>query len=153
MAEKNLASAKQIAFQLLKFRSRSRQEIVERLRRKGFPEEIITQTLDFLARLKYIDDTQFAVSWAQSRLAKPLGLRRILFELEQKGVNKEVIEETLSKIKSSGYRETEVIDRMAKEKFKKIKSPDKYQAKSRVYGFLMRRGFSPEAVKEAVDNL
>jgi Uncharacterized protein conserved in bacteria len=86
MPKRDLVGAKRIAFQMLKFRNRSRREIYDRLKRKGFSEEIISQAIDFLARLKYLDDEEFARSWSQSRIAKPLGLRRISFELKQKGV-------------------------------------------------------------------
>jgi regulatory protein len=153
MPKRDLSRAKQIAFQLLKFRSRSRQEIIDRLRQKKFPEEIVAQTIDFLARLEYLDDEQFAFSFLQSRLAKPLGLKRIFFELKQKGVDKQIIEQAIERVKQKGYTEIEIVEKMAKDKFRKNKITDKYKAKARVYGFLMRRGFNPEVIKEAVDNL
>lgn len=152
MPKRDLASAKRNAFQMLKFRNRSRREIYDRLKRKGFPEEIISQVIDFLTRLKYLDDAEFARSWSQSRIAKPLGLRRISFELKQKGVEKKIIEQTLEKLKQ-GYSEQRVIEGIAKEKFNKMKSLDEFKAKSRIYGHLIRRGFNPEAIKEAIDNL
>lgn len=152
MPKRDLVSAKRIAFQLLKFRSRSCYEIRDRLKRKGFPEEVISQTINFLTRLKYLDDTEFARSWSQSRLNKPLGVRRISFELKQKGVEKNIIEQTLEKLKQ-GYSEAQIIERIAKGKFKKMKALDEFKAKRRIYGHLIRRGFNPETVKEAIDNL
>ncbi len=152
MAVKDLTQAKSIAFLLLKFRNRSKFEIADRLKRKSFSREIISQTVDFLERLNYLNDAEFAYSWTVSRLAKPLGLKRIFFELEQKGIAKPVIEQTLEKLKK-GYLELETVEKIAKDKFKKMKSLDEYKAKRRLFGYLMRRGFNPETIKEVVDSL
>ncbi|MDP2938973.1 MAG: regulatory protein RecX [Candidatus Omnitrophota bacterium] len=152
MPKKDLGRAKQIAFQLLKFRNRSIQEIKDRLKRKSFPDDIILQTIVFLVRLRYLNDEEFALSFAQSRLAKPLGFRRIFFELEQKGVDREIIEQTLEKLKQ-GHSEEDIIEKLAKERFKKLKSIEKYKAKNRVYAFLVRRGFNPELVKGVMEKL
>ncbi len=152
MPKKDFVNAKRTAFQLLKFRDRSNQEIYDRLARKGFSEEIISKTIDFLERLKYLNDAEFALNFSQSRLAKPLGLRRIFFELRQKGVDKKIIEQTLQKLKQ-GYSEFDVVAKIARDKFKKTKSPDELKAKRRVYGLLLRRGFNPETVKDVIEKL
>jgi len=152
MQKRDLVSAKRIAFQLLKFRNRSRQEIRDRLKKKCFPEEVIIQTIDFLEQLKYLDDSEFALSWSQARLAKPLGLRRIFFELGQKGIDKQIIDKTLQKLKQ-GYHESEIVEKIVKEKIKRMKSLDEYKAKNRIYGYLIRRGFNPDTIKEVIENL
>lgn len=153
MPKRDLGQAKQIAFQLLRFRSRSVKEIRDRLKQKGFPEEIISQTIDFLERLRYLNDDEFAFNFCRSRLAKPLGLKRIFFELKQKGVAKEIIEHTLGKIKQGNYSEREIVEKIAQDKFKKFKSLDKFKAQRCLYGWLMRRGFNPEVIKEAIESL
>lgn len=152
MPKRDFASAKRVAFQLLKFRNRSEFEIADRLKRKGFSQDLIEKTIDFLKRLKFINDEEFALIYAKSRLEKPLGLRRISFDLREKGVSQEIIEETLVNLKQ-GYRESEIVEKIARDKFKKINSIEKYKAKSRVYAFLVRRGFNPDVIKEVFDNL
>ncbi|MFA5096766.1 MAG: regulatory protein RecX, partial [Candidatus Omnitrophota bacterium] len=69
--------AREYAFLLLKFRLRSENELVQRLRRKKIPAETIKEVISFLEEKKFIDDNVFARAWLSSRLKRPFGLRRI----------------------------------------------------------------------------
>jgi len=147
-----LQRAKNYAFLLLKFRLRSEKEIYQRLKKKKFPENIIQETLFFLRDKKFIDDIFFAKTWIESRLKKPLGLRRIKIELRQKGIDKEIIDSQLSEIKK-GYSEQEIVIKTAQQRLNKLKGIEPIKAKSRVYGYLLRRGFSPEIVIDVLNQL
>jgi len=148
---KDISSAKCIAYQLLKFRARSEKEIRDRLRQKCFPPKIINQTVDHLYRLKYLNDREFATAWVNSRILKPLGLRRISFELKEKGIPEEIITETLEKVKEK-YREYDTVMELARSKLKKMKDIEEFKAKRRVYSFLARRGFNLDTINEVMDN-
>lgn len=147
-----LQRAKNYAFLLLKFRLRSEKEIYHRLKKKKFPEGIIQETLFFLRDKKFIDDNFFAKTWIESRLKKPLGLRRIREELKLKGLDKEIIDSQLSEIKKS-YSEEESATKIAQQRLNKLKGIEPIKAKSRVYRYLLRRGFSPEIVIDVVNQL
>lgn len=149
---RDFTAAKRIAYQLLKFRSRSEKEIRDRLRQKGFPSEVIKQTIELLYRFKYLSDSEFASQWANSRLAKPLGLRRIAFELREKGISSEIIEDTFTGIKEK-YKEYDTVMELARPKFKKMKGIEEYKAKQRIYSFLARRGFNLDTINEVMENL
>jgi regulatory protein len=144
--------AKNYAFLLLKFRLRSEKELYLRLKKKGFPEEVIKQTLIFLKDKNFIDDNLFAKSWIESRLKRPLGLRRIKEELKLKGLDKEIIDAKIGEAKKN-YCEEEYVRRIAQDKFDKLKGIEIYRAKRRVYALLLRRGFSPEVVIDVVNEL
>jgi regulatory protein len=144
--------AKEYAFFLLKFRLRSEYELTQRLRQKGFAEETCRETVDFLKDRKFIDDRVFARGWVTGRLKRPFGLKRIRVELLQKGLAKEVIEETFAGIKA-GYDEPGIISQLARQRFSRLKGIDLIKAKQRVYGYLMRRGFSPDLIRDAVSKL
>lgn len=155
MSNKDIDSsikAREYAFLLLKFRLRSEKEIYGRLKKKKFEEEVIKNTLFFLKDKGFINDKLFAKSWIESRLRKPLGLRRIRQELTLKGIEKEIIDGQLS-VAKDGYSEEEIVLRVIKEKLSKLKSIDPQKAKKRVYSYLLRRGFSPGVVIEAMNNL
>jgi len=147
-----LLKAKRVVLHLLKYRARSRKEILDRLKRKNFSQNTIDQVLDYCNKLDLIDDEAFASSWMNSRLRKPLGLRRISFELKTKGISDEIIQQSKDKIKEN-YNEYEAVSDLAKDKFKKLKNLEPNKAKSRVYGFLLRRGFSPDIVNEVISQL
>ncbi|MDD5730079.1 MAG: regulatory protein RecX [Candidatus Omnitrophica bacterium] len=147
-----LQEAKEYAFFLLKYRPRTEKEICARLKRKNFEAGVIKTVLDFLKNRNFIDDESFARIWVESRIKKPLGLRRLKEELRVKGINKEIIERALNEIKK-GYDEEETINVLISQKLEKSKGLDPEKAKRRIYAYLLRRGFSPEAVITAVSQL
>jgi regulatory protein len=143
--------ARDYAFFLLKFRLRSENELIQRLKVKKIPEAVIKEIISFLKEKKFIDDNVFAKAWINSRLRKPLGLRRIRQELRQKGVGKEIIEAQSLGVKD--YSETEAVLDLAKRRLNILKGTDQVIAKRRVYAFLLRRGFSPEIVIDTLNQL
>lgn len=144
--------AREYAFFLLKFRLRSENELYIRLKKKKFDDEVIAKTLSFLKEKKFIDDQIFAKSWAEYRIKKPFGLRRIKEELKLKGVAKNIIESQLGEIKE-GYSEEEIVSKIAGDKFPKMRGQDAQKAKKRLYGYLFRRGFSPEIILNTLGQL
>jgi len=148
----DITKAKRIVFQLLKFRARSRKEIEDRLKKKKFTRETINSVIEYFDKIELINDEEFASGWMKSRLTKPLGLRRISFELKQKGITEEIIEQLKDNIKDS-YNEYEVVSDLAKSKLNKLKNIELDRAKSRIYRYLLSRGFSIDVINEVVSEL
>lgn len=147
-----LQKAKKYCFLLLKFRPRSEQEIYNRLKQKEFDEEIIQAASASLKAGGFINDNYFAQLWIAARLKKPYGLRRIKQELKLKGVSDSVIESNISKIKSS-YSEEDAVIQTVKAQLSKFAGGEPDKLKKRLYGYLLRRGFSPETVIEVISEL
>ncbi len=145
-----LFEAKKYAFFLLKFRLRSEKEIASRLAKKKFSEPVIAATLEFLKAKNFISDEIFAKAWLESRLKKPLGLRRVIQELKEKGIACEIIDDNISRIKED-YPEKEIVADIFKKRMSKIKGIDIKKAKARVYAYLLRRGFSPDVVIDQIN--
>ncbi|MFH1281204.1 MAG: regulatory protein RecX [Candidatus Omnitrophota bacterium] len=143
----NAQKARAYAFLLLKFRLRSENELASRLRRKRFSELVIQDTISFLRDKEFIDDHIFAKSWVAFRLKRPLGFRKIEQELARKGLAKEAIQGALAQAKEH-YQESQVVSQLAEKRFSKLKNIEPLKAKARVYGYLMRRGFSPDIIKD-----
>jgi len=146
------AQARAYAFLLLKYRLRSENELKARLKRKGYAEELAAQTVNFLKDRAFIDDRVFARGWVASRLKRPLGKRKIKLELAQKGVASDIVQEALGWA-TQDYSESQTVAQLAKQRFSKLKGIEPLKAKARVYGYLIRRGFAPEAVSEAMRSL
>ncbi len=135
---------------LLKFRLRSEKEIRLRLKKKKFDQKIIEETVAFLKDKEFINDNYFAQAWLESRLKRPLGLRRIKEELRQKGIDKEIINSQISEIKKD-YSEEEIVAEIAKARFNRLKNIERELAKRRLYAYFLRRGFSPEIVIDVLN--
>lgn len=150
---KDLSKAKSYAYRLLAIRSRSIKEIKEKLKKKGFEERLMLEVIDYLERLGYLNDYQFASGWVNSRIStKPIGLRKLRYELKDKGIDNKIIEEVLNKLKEN-YNEYEAACDLAKSRIKRLSKVDKLKAKRRIFDYLLRRGFSYELVCEIIADL
>lgn len=147
-----LQKAKNYAFLLLKFRPRSEKEIYLRLKKKKFEERIIKEVLLFLKDKDFIDDNHFAKIWIESRIKRPLGLRRLKEELRIKGIDKEIIDNQIEEIKKN-YSEEDVVSKIAKERLNKLKGIEPQKAKRRIFSYLSQRGFSPGVVIDVINQM
>ena len=141
--------ARDYAFRLLKFRMRSRQELRSRLKKKKFDPATIERVVDFLAQRKFLDDREFARAWVRERIKRPFGVVRISRELKLKGIDKNIISDTLADL-GSDYDEVAVVAELAKARSARLSGLEPKKAKARLYAYLLRRGFSTDAILEAI---
>lgn len=150
--KKDLERAKDACYRLLKVRARSEKELSDRLRLKGFDNNIIQQAIVALSEAGLVDDEAFARMWVESRIHKPLGIHRLDSELKIKGVSKEIISQVLSEY-NSPQREEEAIRYLLEKRIKKLKGLDKKKIKERLWAFFLHKGFSRETVFEVLNEL
>ena len=150
--KKNQVKARSTVYRLLKIRLRSEKEIRDKLKLKQFPDETIDHTVTYFTQIGLIDDRLFAQKWIASRLNKPFGARRIQHELKDKGIHRRIIDD---EIKNAGedYCEEDVVLELARKRRRKYEGLDPQKVKQRLYGYLSRRGFSPESIFKAMKRL
>src|SRR5215510_3812698 len=96
---RTLSQAKQHAYRFLTYRSQSSHELRARLEQRGHTAAVIDEVLRQLGAEGYVDDRQFAFDWAHYRLqGKPLGRRRLCWELQRRGIPLETSEEILRQV-------------------------------------------------------
>ena len=144
--------AKTLAFRFLKICNRSEKEIRDQLLKKKIPSETIDRTIQYLKNLELINDRQFAREWIQMRLQKPLGLRRIFFELKQKGISDQILEEE-SKAVPRQESEEQIVEALARRRLERYKNLEEPKRKRRVFEYLVRRGFEVEAITKVIEHL
>jgi regulatory protein len=137
------------ALGFLSYRPRSHAEVEAYLaRRKSSPA--VTQTvIARLAAAGLVDDDAFARYWVENRESfRPRGRRALRFELRRKGVADAVVESAMSEIdeRESAYR-------AAQNHAERLSSLEYQMFRRRLEGFLQRRGFGYEVVKETVARL
>src|ERR687893_373894 len=119
------------ALHSLAFRARSAHELRERLARAGYAGQTVSEILDRLGELGYLDDEEFARNAARDKARKRYGPRRIYGELRQAGV----VEEEFA-----GRSELEEARAAVRRRYN---TGERSVAPARrVHGFLMRRGYS-----------
>jgi regulatory protein len=140
--EKPLAMSR--ALNVLGYRARSSHELRERLTRAGYAEETIDGVIERLGELGYLDDEEFARETVRSK-ARKYGPHRIYGDLRRAGVDVDIARETVDE-EFSGHTEYESARATARRRYNTSDGSDA-QAR-RVYGFLMRRGYSTEVCAE-----
>jgi regulatory protein len=127
-----------IAIKYLDYRERSETEIRAHLNKRDINERVIEDVIDRLLRSGLVDDHRFAANWVENRLEfRPRGRRALFYELRQKGISEEIIQETLDPI-----NDEELAYHAAIEKAKKFQSLEWDDFRKKMLGFLSRRGFS-----------
>ncbi len=131
--------AKLRAMHLLQKMDRTKCELERKLEESGYPKIVIERALSYIESFHYIDDRRYAEMYVQSQKQKK-GKARIKMELLRKGVSAELItqvfEETQDEINTK-----ETIRNLIEKKCSYDKKIDEKE-KKKLYGFLLRRGFS-----------
>jgi regulatory protein len=142
--EKSLAMNR--ALSILGYRARAKGELRERLGQAGYAAQTVAVVLAHLEQLGYLDDEEFARTLARDEAHKKYGPRRILSDLRRVGVDEEVAREAVCKqfAERSEYQTALAI---ARRRYNKEEEGSDTQAR-RVYGFLMRRGYSADVCAE-----
>ncbi len=149
-SQEELNKAQAYALMLLGYRERSLPEIKMRMRQKGYEEKLIEKVVKYLKNRNLINDKRFARLWAESRIKKGYGSWRIQSELEQKGVNREIVDDILKDL-YSGIDEVQVAVDLVKKKRWLLKDPQRVT--KRVSNLLRRRGFSFEVISNVVEKI
>jgi regulatory protein len=141
------------AVRFLSRRLHSRAELARKLRRGEFSEPIVTETLDDLTRLGYLDDARFAQTRALASMQhKQIGQRRAKIELLKAGVRAEVADRAVADV----YAETDptaVARKLAERQAPRLRRLPPEVARRRLAGLLQRRGFDYEAIRPVIDEV
>lgn len=153
-AERGAARAR--ALRYLETRERSRFEVGERLRRFGYGEPLVGETLDWLLALGYLDDRRFAEWFARAHARSAWGPRRFREELRRKGISKAIIEETLAPLDDPGRNAEAELEELATQlgrRFRRELAGDRERAERRITGYLGRRGHDWETIRRVLARL
>ena len=136
------------ALRLLAARPRSEKEVRERLVRRGLPHDIIVHTLERLREYGYVDDVEFARFWVEARSgANPRGRYVVRRELRMKGVDQDVADEAMEALP-----EERSARKAARKKLPSLRGLDYPDFRNRLAGYLVRRGFGYDVVKQVVND-
>lgn len=142
----------------LEARHRSVAEVRRKLTGLGYRADLVSDALERLAELGYLDDDAFARAWVESRdRAKPRGEHALRRELGQKGVDRSLVDAVLDDRREdatlpTGEAEEAPLsaDEAAAERLLAKKLPairresDPRRRLQRAYGLLARNGFGPD---------
>ncbi len=146
-AEKSRTRTLQRAVKLLAAKPRSVAELRERLLEKEWTDEAAADyAVAKLSEYGYLNDEQFALSFAQSRVRqKPVGRQRLARDLKNKKLDKETAEQALEKV----FEETpedQLIDEAIARRVRLRGRPQTREESKSLFDHLLRRGFSIDLI-------
>jgi regulatory protein len=137
------------AVNLLTYKPHSIKELRERLLEKDWTNgAIVDEVLQKLERYGYLNDAQFAKSFAASKIRqKPVGKRVLQQKLAQRKLDKETVAEAIEKVLEE-TPEAEIIDRAIEKRLRLKGKPKERDEVKKFYDFLLRQGFSYDLVRD-----
>jgi regulatory protein len=135
---------------LLSRQAYTKAQIKEKLVKKEVAADIVEQVLTKLEDYRMINDSLYAEQYVQSR-QKRKGSIALKRELQLKGIEEEVITETLSELGDEKQQETAL--ELLKKQLPKIHKEDERKRYGKAYTFLARRGFTSDVIRGVLENV
>jgi regulatory protein len=143
-AQNNRRMIKETAFNYLAGRDHSVFELKNKLRRKYREnDEIIRKVVEELIEEGFLNDEKFARDFVDSQIRlKKFGVAKLRAELLKKGIDREIVNDVLSKYSEEDFEKSALeIARARLDKLMRMNlAPEKI--KRRLYGFLKSRGYN-----------
>ncbi|MBI5027026.1 MAG: regulatory protein RecX, partial [Nitrospirae bacterium] len=137
---------------LLSYRSRSRKELTERLVQKGFDADTVDSIVAALEQEGLVRDNALASELLRVAVeGKGLGREGVRALLIKRGIERELIKETLSGLTKETEEETAL--RLVEKKLKTLKVCPEDTVRQKLWGLLKRRGFSTDVINTAFKSL
>lgn len=126
------------AMHILERTDKTEAQLRRKLEESEYPKEAVESAIAYVTSYGYLDDRRYAEHYIEWK-KQGKGKARLKMELVQKGISREIIEELLE---STDFGETREMIRQIILKKRKTDIPMNEKEKQRLYGFLMRKGFS-----------
>jgi regulatory protein len=137
------------AFSFLNYRPRSEMEVKQRLRRRGYSQEIIDKVIYKLKKKAFINDTEFVRYWLENRAEfNPKGRTLLKIELKQKGIRRELLNEMII-----GVDDEDNAYRAALKKSRVLTNLEYNEFKSKLFNYLKWRGFGYEIIENVCNRI
>lgn len=132
-------------------RPRSSKEVRDWMNRKKVNSVFVGDLIDKLRGLDLLDDIKFAQWWVEQRIAyKSKSARELIFELKNKGIEKNIIDEVLERLFDKNNESNSAKLLIEKNMYKWSKLSKKI-SRQKIKLFLLRKGFKWETIRNAVD--
>lgn len=138
--------AKLRALHLLNVMDRTEKGLRQKLRENHYPEEVIEKAIAYVKSYGYVEDERYANQFIQNRKSKK-SRRELECEMLKKGLSRDVISRMLE-TQYDKEDEVETVRQIAEKKGYREGMSD--VEKKKIFDFLVRKGFSYDAIRQVL---
>ncbi|MDX1440415.1 MAG: RecX family transcriptional regulator [Rubricoccaceae bacterium] len=143
-----------VALHFVGYQPRTSSEVRRKLRRKGYDENLIEDTIERLEQNHFLDDESFAASFVRSRFnGSGYGPSRLRADLIKKGVASQIIDRALAEFQDEADLKSKAQD-LAERRWKKLeREMDPFKRKKKLLDYLVRRGYDYGLARKVVEEM
>lgn len=149
LEEDNYLKCKNYALRIIEKGPKSEAEMLDRLKKKGYDEDISLRTLEFLKEYSFVDDEKLTGSYIRQRL-KSEGTNKIKALLYRKGIPEDIVKSSLCLIDEKMEEETALNLACKKYNILVRTESDNKKLYKKIGDYLMRRGYSYDVCKRVL---
>lgn len=129
---------------------KTKKDVYDYLIRKGFTDEETSEVCDYIEEVGLVDDDLYVKFFVEDSFRiKNKGARKIVYELKQRGIDDDKINEAIEEASDMQY---DALKEAYERKLEATKSEtDPYKRKNKIIRFLISRGFDYSDIKDIVD--
>ena len=140
-----LKRARDRALYLLQSQGRTKAEMIQKLQKDGYPDDVIREVMSFLEEYHFVDDSSYTENYIHVNKSRK-SPRQIVFELQQKGVDKDTISRILEE---APINEDDTVRVLLKKKTGG-QIPADWKERQKLAAFLGRKGFSFDVIQRVL---
>lgn len=129
---------------------KTKKDVYDYLIRKGFTDEETSEICDYIEEVGLVDDDLYVKFFVEDSFRiKNKGARKIVYELKQRGIDDDKINQAIEEASDMQY---DALKEAYERKLEATKSEtDEYKRKNKIIRFLISRGFDYSDIKDIVD--
>ena len=140
-----LKRARDRALYLLQSQGRTKAEMIQKLQKDGYPDDVIREVMSFLEEYHFVDDSSYTENYIHVNKSRKSPCQ-IVFELQQKGVDKDTISRMLEE---APINEDDTVRVLVKKKTGG-QIPADWKERQKLAAFLGRKGFSFDVIQRVL---
>ncbi len=135
--------------------ARSTKDLARWLAKREHPADEIDAAIAKLTERGMLNDATYALAFARSRaLGRGMSRRRIQAELARRGVAKDLAEAAIAEVMTDeNVDERAMVEAAGARKFRSLQKLEPDIQRRRLYGFLARKGYPSDLVRNTVKKL
>ena len=155
LKEKNsFLKARDSALRILARRRHSSYELKTKLFKKNYSKEVIGSVIQNLNEFSYLNDEEFASAYISERIKqRKIGTNRLKAELFKKGIDSKIAVKVLNETDKTELNENAYEIAKKKLKILKNKESDARKISSKLFAFLLSKGYEADLIKTILNNL